>query len=81
MAKMKMRRDAKNKFIVWTNLDSKYYPIFKKIVQSFDKPGWKRFDVKSVSIRAYDSKKYYRVNKPNGDSFILKREGTKFYLN
>ena len=81
MAKMKMRRDAKNKFIIWTNLDSKYYPIFKKIVQSFDKPGWKRFDVKSVSIRAYDSKKYYMVKKTNGETFFLQRTGSKFYLN
>ena len=81
MAKMKMRRDAKNKLIVWTNLDSKYYPIFKKVVQSFNKPGWKRFDVKSVSIRAYDSKKYYMVKKTNGETFFLQRTGSKFYLN
>lgn len=81
MAKMKMRRDARDKFIVWTSLDSKYYPIFKKIVQSFNKPGWKRFDIKSVSIRAYDGKRYYMVKKTNGESFFLKRTGSKFYLN
>lgn len=81
MAKMKMRRDARDKFIVWTNLDSKYYPIFKKVVQSFNKPGWKRFDIKSVSIRAYDSEKYYMVKKTNGETFFLKRTGSKFYLN
>lgn len=62
-------------------VDSKYYPIFKKIVQSFNKPGWKRFDIKSVSIRADDSKKYYMVKKTNGESFFLKRTGSKFYLN
>ena len=81
MAKMKMRRDARDKFIVWTKLDSKYYPVFKKVVQSFNKPGWKRFDIKSVSIRACDGKKYYMVKKTNGETFFLKRTGSKFYLN
>lgn len=80
-ANRKMRRDARNKFIVWTNLDSKYYSIFKKVVQSFNKPGWKRFDIKSVSIRADDGKKYYMVKKTNGETFFLKRTGSKFYLN
>ena len=81
MAKMKMRRDARHKVIGWTKLDSKYYPIFKKIVQSFDQPGWKRFDITSVSIRTYDDKKYYKVKKTNGESFFLQRTGSKFYLN
>lgn len=81
MANRKMRGKIKCKVITWTELDSKYYPIFKKVVQSFNQPGWKRFDVKSVSIRAYDSKKYYMVKKTNGESFFLQRTGSKFYLN
>lgn len=81
MANRKMRDKIKCKVIPWTDLDSKYYPVFKKIVQSFNKPGWKRFDIKSVSIRAYDSKKYYMVKKTNGETFFLKRTGSKFYLN
>lgn len=64
----------------WTELDSKYYPIFKRIVQKFNQPGWKRFDIKSVSIRTYGDKKYYMVKKPNGDSLGLQRKGSKFYL-
>lgn len=80
MAKMKMRRDARDKFIGWTGLDSKYYPIFKKVVQKFNLPGWKRFDIKSVSIRTYGDKKYYMVKKVNEDAFMLQRKGSKFYL-
>lgn len=78
MAKIRTRYDIKYPIVNWTNIDSKYYLIFKKIVQSFNQPGWKRFDIKSVSIRAYDSKKYYMVKKTNGETFILTRKGTKF---
>ena len=77
--KRKMRREAKHSDTGWTNLDSKYYPIFKKIVQSFNIPGWKRFDIKSVSVKNYNGIKYYRVTKVNGGTILLKRKDTKFY--
>lgn len=80
MAKMKVRSKTKNEATDWTKLDSKYYPIFKRVIQSFDIAGWKRFDIKSVSIRTYNGKRYYIVRKANGDSFRLQRHGTKFYL-
>ena len=78
MAKIRTRYDIKHPIVNWTDIDSKYYPIFKKIVQSFNKLGWKRFDIRRVCVKDYDSKKYYKVIKSNGDSFILVRKGTKF---
>lgn len=77
-AKTRTRYDLKHPIVNWTNIDSKYYPIFKKVVQSFNQPGWKRFDISRVCVKDYDSKKYYKVIKSNGDSFILTRKGTKF---
>lgn len=78
MAKIRTRYDIKHPIVNWTDTDSKYYPIFKKIVQSFNQLGWKRFDIRRVCVKDYDSKKYYKVIKSNGDSFILVRKGTKF---
>lgn len=76
--KVRTRYDIKHPIVNWTDIDSKYYPIFKKIVQSFNQLGWKRFDIRRVCVKNYDSKKYYKVIKSNGDSFILVRKGTKF---
>ena len=80
IAKKKMRREAKRKVIPWTDLVSKYYSIIKKVVQKFNQPGWKRFDIKSVSTKDYGDKKHYIVRKTNGDCIILQRKGIKFYL-
>lgn len=80
-AKRKMRDKNKYEVIDWTKLDSKYYPIFKKIVQSFNKPGWKSFDIINVTTKDYGDEKYYNVKKYNGKTIILTRKGTKFYLN
>lgn len=79
LAKIRTRYDIKHPIVNWTDIDSKYYPIFKKIVQSFNLPGWKRFDIKNVYIRPYDGIKYYMVKKPNGDSIGFQREKTRFY--
>jgi len=74
------RGRRKYKFPPYRELDSKYYQPLKKIVQNMNIPGWKRFDIKSVSIRTYGDKRYYMVKKPNGDSLGLQRKGSKFYL-
>lgn len=78
--KIETRYDLRYPINHWTELDSKYYPIFKKVVQSFNQPGWKRFDIYNVTTKVYNGKKYYRVNKPNGDYLDIQRTNSKFYL-
>lgn len=78
--KVKTRDDLRYQITNWTKLDSKYYPIFKKVVQKFNQPGWKRGDIINVTTRVYDGKKYYMLKKYSGNTIILRREGYKFYL-
>lgn len=64
----------------WNELGSKYYHIFKKIVQRFNQPGWKRFDITRVTTKVYNGTKYYTVFKSNGGHLGLMANGYKFYL-
>ena len=74
-----MERDI-DPFEDWKDISSKYYPIFKKVVQKFNQPGWKRFDIKSVFTKTYNGKKYYRVFKSHDDYIDLVVGDYKFYL-
>lgn len=64
----------------WNDLSSKYYPIFKKVVQKFNQPGWKKFNITRVTTKVYNDIKCYRVFKSNGDNIDLWVDNYKFYL-
>lgn len=70
----------KHKFPPYRELDSKYYQLLKKIVQNMNIPGWKRFNIKSVSTRTVDGTTYYSVKKSNGDCLRIKRVFNGFIL-
>lgn len=61
-------------------VDSKYYGTIRSIVSRFDVPGWKRFNIKSVTTwknRAGSTN--YLVVKPNGSTFRFCRTGSNIY--
>lgn len=65
-------------------VDSKYYGLIKSIVSRFDIPGWKRFEIKSVTTwKNRDGSTNYLVVKPNGSTFRFYRTKDKilYYTN
>ena len=63
-----------------TEVSSKYYDLIRSIVSRFDVPGWKRFNIKSVTRWKDESgSTNYIVNKPNGSYFRFYRNGSKIY--
>lgn len=65
-------------------VDSKYYGLIKSIVSRFDIPGWKRFEIKSVTTwKNKAGSTNYLVVKPNGSIFRFYRTKDKilFYSN
>lgn len=63
-----------------SEVSSKYYDLIRSIVSRFDVPGWKRFNIKSVTKWMDESgSTNYMVRKPNGTYFKFYRNGSKIY--
>lgn len=78
--KRKTRDRIKSHLTPDKELDSKYYSTFKKIIQTFDRPGWKRFDITNViTWKSYNGRWWYRITKKDGSTFDLERSRTKFF--
>ena len=62
------------------DISSKYYDLIRSIVSKFDVPGWKRFQIKSVTSWKNEAGSInYMVKKPNGSYFKFYRTGSKIY--
>lgn len=65
-------------------VDSKYYDLIRSIISRFDIPGWKRFNIKSVTTwKNKAGSTNYMVLKPNGRSlqFYRTKDHICFYTN
>lgn len=65
-------------------VDTKYYGLIRSIVSRFDIPGWRRFNIKSVTTwRSSAGSTDYLVVKPNGRSLQFYRTKDKilYYTN
>lgn len=82
--RQRQRRDYKTFNCPRKKVDSKYYGLIRSIVSRFDIPGWKRFDIKSVTTwKNKAGSTNYKVVKNNGRTLQFYRTKDKilFYTN